>query len=55
MSRKFIPCLGLVLGAAMIAGTPALATGTVTESEAAGLVAALAWRGIGGYPRSDDR
>lgn len=32
MSRNFIPCLGLVLGAAMIAGTPALATGTVTEA-----------------------
>ena len=31
MSRNFIPCLGLVLGAAMITGTPALATGTVTE------------------------
>jgi AcrR family transcriptional regulator len=29
--------------------------GTVTETEAASLVAALAWRGIGGYPRSDDR
>jgi len=32
MSRTFIPCLGLALGAAMIAGTPALATGTVTEA-----------------------
>lgn len=32
MSRKFIPCFGLVLGAAMIAGTPALAAGTVTGS-----------------------
>jgi osmotically-inducible protein OsmY len=32
MSRKFIPCLGLALGAVMIAGTPALATGTVTEA-----------------------
>ncbi len=31
MSRNFIPCLGLVLGAVMIAGTPALASGTVTE------------------------
>jgi len=32
MSRKFIPCLGAVLGAAMIAGTPALASGVVTEA-----------------------
>ncbi len=32
MSRNFIPCLGLVVGAAMIAGTPAVATGTVTAS-----------------------
>jgi osmotically-inducible protein OsmY len=32
MSRNFIPCLGLVLGAAMIAGTPAPATGTVTDA-----------------------
>ena len=30
MSRNVIPCLGLVLGAAMIAGTPALATSTAT-------------------------
>ena len=32
MSRKFIPCLGLALGAAMIAGTPALAKATITEA-----------------------
>lgn len=32
MSRNFIPRLGLVLGAAMIAGTPALANGIVTEA-----------------------
>ena len=32
MSRNFIPCLGLVLGAAVIAGNPAPATGAVTAS-----------------------
>lgn len=32
MSRKFIPCLGLALGAAMIAGTPAFAYSSVTEA-----------------------
>lgn len=32
MSRNFIPCLGLALGAAMIAGTPAFAYGNVTET-----------------------
>jgi osmotically-inducible protein OsmY len=32
MSRNFIPCFGLVLGAAMIAGTPALAAGAITEA-----------------------
>ena len=40
MSRNFIPCLGLVLGAAMIAGTPALATGTITEAAVPQLAAA---------------
>ena len=29
--------------------------GTMSQQEAAGLVAGLAWRGIGGYPRTDDR
>lgn len=28
-------------------------TGTMSEDEAAALVAGLAWRGIGGYPRND--
>ena len=42
MSRNFIPCLGLVVGAAMIAGTPALATGTVTEAAVPQLAAAVA-------------
>ena len=42
MSRNFIPCLGLVVGAAMIAGTPALATGTVTEAVVPQLAAAVA-------------
>jgi hyperosmotically inducible protein len=32
MSRKFIPCLSLALGAAMIAGTPAFAYSSVTEA-----------------------
>ncbi|BCS33646.1 hypothetical protein TBR22_A28730 [Luteitalea sp. TBR-22] len=32
MSRNFIPCLGLALGAAMIAGTPAMASGAVTAA-----------------------
>lgn len=32
MSRKFIPCLGVALGAAMIAGTPAFAYSSVTEA-----------------------
>jgi osmotically-inducible protein OsmY len=42
MSRNVIPCLGLVVGAAMIAGTPALARGTVTEAVVPQLVAAVA-------------
>ena len=29
--------------------------GTMDQQAAAGLVAGLAWRGIGGYPRTDDR
>ncbi len=29
--------------------------GTMSQDEAAALVASLAWRGIGGYPRHDDR
>lgn len=41
MSRNFIPGLGLVLGAAMIAGTPALATGTITEAAVQQLAAAV--------------
>ena len=28
--------------------------GTIDQDEAAALVAGLAWRGIGGYPRTDD-
>ena len=32
MSRNSIPCLGLVAAAAMIADTPALATGTITRA-----------------------
>ncbi|AMY10539.1 periplasmic protein [Luteitalea pratensis] len=41
MSRNFIPCLGLVLGAAMIAGTPAQATGTITAAAVPQLAAAM--------------
>ena len=29
-------------------------SGSITQAEAAALVAGLAWRGIGGYPRTDD-
>lgn len=32
MSRNLIPCLGLALGAAMIAGTPAMADGVITAT-----------------------
>ena len=32
MSRKFIPCLGVALGAALMAGTPAFAYSSVTEA-----------------------
>ena len=30
-------------------------TGTIPQGDAASLVAGLAWRGIGGYPRTDER
>ncbi|WP_231917201.1 TetR/AcrR family transcriptional regulator [Nocardioides scoriae] len=30
-------------------------TGTISQGDAASLVAGLAWRGIGGYPRTDER
>ncbi len=30
-------------------------SGTIDRDDAASLVAGLAWRGIGGYPRTDDR
>lgn len=30
-------------------------TGTIPQGDAARLVAGLAWRGIGGYPRTDER
>ena len=52
MSRKFIPCLGLALGAAMIAGTPAFAYSSVTEAV---IAQSQASQGAAGSPTTESQ